>query len=41
MSLNESAIKDIAELTSGQRGKDMWQIRKGRLTASNFGIVLQ
>ena len=41
MSLNEGEIKDVAELTCGQRVKDSWHmIRKGRLTASNFGIVL-
>ncbi|KAG1671735.1 Exonuclease [Nymphon striatum] len=42
MSLNKNTIKSVAELTCGQRVKDSWHmIRKGRLTASDFGHVLQ
>lgn len=34
-------IEDVSRLTSGQRDNPSWQmIRKGRLTASNFGSVL-
>ncbi|KAG1674649.1 Exonuclease [Nymphon striatum] len=42
MLLNKNTIKGVTELTCGQRVKDSWHmIRKGRLTASNFGHVLQ
>ncbi|PFX32846.1 putative RNA-directed DNA polymerase from transposon BS [Stylophora pistillata] len=34
-------IEDVSRLTSGQRDNPSWQmIRKGRLTASNFGLAL-
>lgn len=37
----EEYIKLVAELTSGQSDNALWhQMRIGRLTASNFGVVL-
>ena len=36
-----STIKEVSHITVGQRDNPTWQmIRKGRLTASNFGCVL-
>ena len=36
-----ATIKEVGQLTTGQRDNPSWQmVRKGRLTASNFGCVL-
>jgi len=39
--VDENQIKEIGSLTKGQRDNPLWHlVRKGRLTASNFGCVL-
>ena len=41
MKLTDNYIKEIFHLTVGQRKNYLWgQFRKGRITASNFGLVL-
>ena len=41
MKLTDDNIKEIFHLTVGQRKNYLWgQFRKGRITASNFGLVL-
>lgn len=41
VSVDWKTIKEVSRLTAGQRDNPSWQmIRKGRLTASNFGAVL-
>lgn len=41
MQIDEAAIMKVEDLTKGQRNNPQWLIlRKWRLTASNFGIVL-
>lgn len=36
-----ATIKEVGQLTAGQRDNPSWQmVKKGRLTASNFGCVL-
>lgn len=40
--VTEAAVKEVSSITSGQRESPAWhQARKGRLTASNFGVVLK
>ena len=42
MRVQEAAIKEVSLLTLGQRDNPSWHlIRRGRLTASNFGCVLK
>ena len=42
MIMKREHILKIADITKGQRKNDAWhRIRRGRLTASNFGSVLQ
>ena len=42
MRVQEAAIKEVSLLTLGQRDNPSWHlIRRGRLTASNFGFVLK
>ena len=41
VSVEWKTIEDVSRLTAGQRDNPSWQmIRRGRLTASNFGSVL-
>ena len=40
--VTEAAVKEVSNITSGQRESPVWhQARKGRLIASNFGVVLK
>lgn len=40
--VSDVTITELAQLTKGQRDNPLWQqLRKGRLTASNFGSVLK
>ena len=42
MKIFKEAITSVAQISSGQQANEIWhQVRKGRLTASNFGAVLQ
>lgn len=42
MSVSELKIKEIEELTRGQRDNALWNIvRQNRLTASNFGTIIR
>ena len=42
MALDEEKIKKINHETTGQKDNELWHsTRKGRLTASNFGLVLK
>ena len=42
MRVQEAAIKEVSLLTLGQRDNPSWHlIRRGRLTASNFGCVFE
>ena len=42
MKICKEAVINVAQMFSGQQANEIWyQIRKGRLTASNFGAVLQ
>lgn len=40
--VTEAAVKEVSRITSGRRESPVWhQARKGRLTASNFGVVIK
>lgn len=42
MQVNEEEVEEIFSQTVGQRNNSLWSIyRKGRITASNFGLVLK
>ena len=42
LKVTEKNVREVVQVTSNQRDSDAWHmLRKGRLTASNFGPVLQ